>query len=111
MEVLDLDSVFLLGGCFNPSGSMDYFGRNIFLAIGTRNTGFQSFWFNGLLWKLVFKKCPGVGNSCFNPSGSMDYFGSKLLNLSYRIDAGFNPSGSMDYFGRRDQRAAVDRYW
>ena len=86
---------------FNPSGSMDYFGR------------------------IEQEECMLVAWNCFNPSGSMDYFGSFCLAAFLQIipkvsillvqwitlevftassfrasKLGFNPSGSMDYFGR-----------
>ena len=38
--------------CFNPSGSMDYFGRLNAIDEIRIEAMFQSFWVNGLLWKI-----------------------------------------------------------
>ena len=43
----------LLFRCFNPSGSMDYFGSADTVYINAAYRRFQSFWVNGLLWKLL----------------------------------------------------------
>ena len=37
---------------FNPSGSMDYFGSGLDYISVANFVVFQSFWFNGLLWKI-----------------------------------------------------------
>ena len=61
---------------FNPSGSMDYFGSFPWLLLRPLPPSFQSFWFNGLLWKAAWLTGRELISYCFNPSGSMDYFGS-----------------------------------
>ena len=100
--------------CFNPSGSMDYFGRRGVFQANTVETEFQSFWVNGLLWKIVcvvedisqssevsillgqwitleesYGNAPLQAYPCFNPSGSMDYFGSETTQHELEIAAMF----------------------
>ena len=74
LEVCSCSTRLMPSSCFNPSGSMDYFGSFAKYAIETRNGG-------------------------FNPSGSMDYFGRTLRTTFMDLNFCFNPSGSMDYFG------------
>ena len=54
---------------------MDYFGRTTSERKMSIRFVFQSFWVNGLLWKLAFVVSFIVIFLSFNPSGSMDYFG------------------------------------
>ena len=98
-------SLVIIPFCFNPSGSMDYFGRFANPVKPGSRILFQSFWVNGLLWKLfsvtsynrlhsvsillgqwiTLEGLDGILEKinliyCFNPSGSMDYFGRSTLN-------------------------------
>ena len=53
------------GKGFNPSGSMDYFGRLSLTLFQNTVLKFQSFWVNGLLWKFNFIKTQNCGVSGF----------------------------------------------
>ena len=95
-------SLILGKTCFNPSGSMDYFGRQVgFESRRGSQTKFQSFWVNGLLWKS--QNYRGVRREI-----EVSILLGQWITLEdvrgQRISRNrknsFNPSGSMDYFGR-----------
>ena len=89
-------------GGFNPSGSMDYFGRRNELE--TRVFPYNIVSILLVQW-ITLEGHTGrefnVFIFSFNPSGSMDYFGSCIFEAHKQavVFSGFNPSGSMDYFG------------
>ena len=85
---------------FNPSGSMDYFGRSPSVGRCRALNWFQSFWVNGLLWKVSPNKCR-IEKLIFVSILLGQWI---TLEALYPVDfdaldASFNPSGSMDYFG------------
>ena len=104
---------------------MDYFGRVSYRSrVGTEGM-FQSFWVNGLLWKLGIVGGLPNGRPRFQSfwvngllwkssvqrigqlSNKVSILLGQWITLEVPIDhchagsvIGFNPSGSMDYFGR-----------
>ena len=68
---------------------MDYFGRQCGICGSQSQNRFQSFWFNGLLWKPRRPRSRTGTRKSFNPSGSMDYFGRLFGAVALRIESQF----------------------
>ena len=68
---------------------MDYFGSCPQNHTSKPTSAFQSFWFNGLLWKVIALGVAILAMNGFNPSGSMDYFGRLNAIDEIRIEAMF----------------------